>query len=57
LIDRKAVLYCQFFQSDPDQKGTPDVIALNARFTTLTAFQASDLLTFTVQLLNIEKAR
>ncbi len=35
LIDGTSGMRGQFFEPDPDQEGTADVIALNARFTTL----------------------
>jgi hypothetical protein len=41
------------FESHPDQEGTGDMIALNARFAALTAFQARQLLAFAVQLLDL----
>lgn len=53
LIDGTSGMRGQFFEPDPDQEGTADVIALNAHFTTLATFQPCDLLAFAVQLLDL----
>ena len=52
LIHRAASMCRQCFEPDPHQKSTADVIALDARFATLAAFQPGDLFTFAVQLLD-----
>ena len=43
----------QGFAAHPDQEGSGDMIALNARVAAWTAFQARQLLAFAVQLLDL----
>lgn len=48
LIEGLACLNAQRFESNPDEKSTPDIIALNACFAALAAFQARQLFDFAV---------
>ena len=43
----------RLFESDPDEKSTANVVALNACLATLAAFQARNLFTFSMQLLDL----
>jgi len=49
LIHRAACLCREFFEPDPHQKSTADMIALDACFAALAAFQPGHLFPFTVQ--------
>src|SRR3712207_6424432 len=53
LIDGTASLRGEGFEPDPDQKGTGDMIALNAGLPTLALFQPRYLFPFAVQLLDL----
>ena len=53
LVDGTSGLGGQFLEPDPDQEGTTDMIALDARLSALTAFQPSKLFAFAVQLLDL----
>ena len=52
LVDRLLGVAGDLLQTDPDQDGTTDVVADDAGFATLTAFQASQLFGFAMKLLN-----
>jgi hypothetical protein len=43
----------QFFEPNPDEQGTPDVVALDARLPALAPLQAGQLLPLAVQLLDL----
>ncbi len=53
LIDGLPRFDRDLLESYPDQDGTPDVIAHDARFAALTAFQTSDLFGLAMKLLNL----
>ena len=42
----------EFFEANPDQQSTADMVALNAGFATLATFQTCNLFAFAVQLLD-----
>jgi hypothetical protein len=52
LIGRAPRLRREFFESDPDEKSTANMVALNACLATLAAFQARNLFTFAIHLLD-----
>jgi len=53
LINGATSLRREFLEPNPDEESTANVISLRTRFAALAAFQASDLLAFAVQLLNV----
>lgn len=57
LIDGAAGLDRQLLESDPNQKGTADVLAFNPGLAALAAFQPCRWLAFAVQLLLQRKPR
>ena len=53
LVDSLLRFAGDLFETNPDQDGTTDVVADDAGFATLTAFQAGELLGFAMKLLNL----
>ena len=53
LINSTSGLLSDLSETDPDQDGTANMVTLDACFAALAAFDASELLAFTVKLLDL----